>query len=207
MKDEHEALLAAYVDGELDAVGRRSVRRLIENDPAARAYLESLEHLNDRLRGSFDPLTEQPVPEALLATVRRHGGRHPHRYLLPVALAASVALVVVLLVRQERVDMQIQERLAVMQGQMLQLRQQTLENVPSGSSASWVEPAGGARVEITPVKTYRTVDNRFCREYEERIEDNQGVEVRRGIACRSGKAVWPVETSVKIAGTETNQRF
>lgn len=206
MKDEHETLLAAYVDGELDAVGRQSARRLIESDPGARAYVESLEHLNDQLRGSFGSVAREPVPAALRA-VLQPPARPRQRHWVPLALAASAALVVVLLVRQERIDGEMQEHLAMMQNQIAQLRQQTLENVPSGSSASWVEPAGMARVEVTPVKTYKTADNRFCREYEERVEDARGVELRRGIACRSGKADWPVETSMPVTEKSAVQSF
>ena len=203
MNDEHRKLLAAYVDGELDAVSRRSARKLAERDPEARAYLESLEHLNDRMKAAFGPVADEPIPESLLATIHRPAPRQRHHFHLPLALAASAALVVVLLVRQENIDLQMQDRLVAMQQQVLELRQQTLENVPSGSSASWVEPAGMARVEVTPVKTYRTDDNRFCREYEERVEDAQGVEVRRGIACRTGKAVWPEQSSIAMSADAT----
>lgn len=200
MNDENKTLLAAYVDGEIDAVGRQSARRLIECEPEARAYVESLEHLNDRLRAAFDPVAREPVPDALHVTLQ-HGWRPRRHHWLPVTLAAGAALVAVLLVRQERVDGEMQEHLSLMQDQITQLRQQTLENVPSGSSATWAEPVGMARVEVTPVKTYRTADNRFCREFEERVEDAQGVEIRRGIACRSGKANWPVESSLEITKT------
>jgi surface antigen len=88
-----------------------------------------------------------------------------------------------------------------MQQQIVQLRHQTLENVPSGTKASWVAPAGDARVDVIPVQTYRTPDNRYCREYEERIEDAQGVEIRRGIACRAGKAFWSDQAMPGLSGT------
>ena len=198
MNDEHQRLLAAYVDGELDAVSRRSVRRLAERDPEARAYLESLEALNDNLREAFDPVTEEPIPERLSGCVIGHAPRRRHHPYLPAALAASLVLAIVLWVRQENLDGQMQDKLVALQQQILQLRHQTLENVPSGSSASWVGSAGTMRVEVTPVKSYRTPDNRFCREYEERIEDENGVEVRRGIACRTGKAVWPEQSSIIV---------
>ena len=44
---------------------------------------------------------------------------------------------------------------------------------------------------LAPLETYRTEANQFCRKYEERIEHADGVEVRRGIACRAGKRDWP----------------
>jgi ABC-type multidrug transport system fused ATPase/permease subunit len=143
-------------------------------------------------------LAEQPIPETLRSRILSRPARRRHHLYLPLALAASFALVAVLLVRQESSELQLQDRLAVMQQQILQLRQQTLENVPSGRSASWVGSEGNARIEVMPVKSYRTPDNRFCREYEERIEDAWGAEVRRGIACRTGKGIWPEQASVSV---------
>lgn len=208
MNDEHRMLIAAYVDGELDAVSRRAARKLADSDPDARAFLESLEHLNDRMKAAFGPVADEPVPAALLAGIDQATLRRRSHFFVPLALAASVVLVAVLAVRQHEIDQQVNHSLAAIQQQMLQLRQETLENVPSGRSASWAEPAGMARIEVTPVKTYRTADNGFCREFKERIEDAGGVETRRGIACRTGKAEWPEQSSVVIpkraAGGGTN---
>ena len=78
-----------------------------------------------------------------------------------------------------------------MRQEIASLKHQTLENTPSGMAASWVAPVGQTRAEVTPLATFRTKDNRFCREYEERLEDANGVEIRRGVACRTGKGHCP----------------
>lgn len=204
MNDEQRELLSEYVDGELDAAGRKQARELAAVDPQARAYLESIERLNDRLKATFGPIADSAIPAhlspALASRYRLKGA------FLPLALAASLAVVAVLLIRQEGIDLQVEDRLAQMQDQILQLRQQTLENVPSGVSSSWMEPDGATRVKITPIRTYRTVNDRFCREYEERIDDSQGVEFRRGIACRTGKGVWPDRASVSVPDVASGQR-
>lgn len=200
MNEQERELITAYHDDQLDPDALLQARRIIGTDPEAARYLESLGRLDDTLRRAFNPILEQPVPEAVQAGLRRGGSRHRQHIWLPMALAASLAVVAVLLVRQASVDRQFQDQLAQMQQQVTQLRHQTLENVASGSKASWVAPAGTTRVDVMPVKTYRTPDNRFCREYEERIEDAQGVEIRRGIACRAGKALWPDQTPAASAG-------
>lgn len=186
-------LIAAYHDGELGVDATLEARRLIETDPEAVRYLEKLEQLDKSLRQVFDPILNEEIPLTIQSVIRR---QRRHHAWIPVALAASLALVAVLVVREVAVDRALNEQLAQMQLQIAQLRNQTLENVPSGRKASWFAPAGKTRVDVMPVQTYRTSENRFCREYEERIEDAQGVEIRRGIACRSGKAVWSEEAEL-----------
>lgn len=194
MNEAQRELIAAYHDGELDTEANARARRLIETDPEAGRYLDKLARLDDTLRRAFDPVLERPVPTTIQSVIRR-----PRRHGLwfPTALAASLVLLAVtmVVVREVSVDQQIRDQLAQMQQQIAQLRNQTLENVPSGAKASWVAPAGKTRVEVMPVQTYKTPENRFCREYEERIEDAQGLEIRRGIACRAGKGLWPDEAT------------
>jgi len=196
MNEAQRELITAYHDGELDADASAQARRLIETDPEAGRYLEKLARLDNTLRRAFDPILERPVPTRIQSMVRRP---QRHRLWLPAALAASLLLfaVAVAVVRQVTVDQQIQDQLAQVQQQIAQLRNTTLENIPSGTKASWVAPAGRTRVEVMPVQTYKTPENRFCREYEERIEDARGVEIRRGIACRAGKGLWPDESTTE----------
>lgn len=196
MNEAQRELITAYHDGELGADASAQARRLIETDPEAGRYLEKLARLDNTLRRAFDPILERPVPTRIQSMVRRP---QRHRLWLPAALAASLLLfaVAVAVVRQVTVDQQIQDQLAQVQQQIAQLRNTTLENIPSGTKASWVAPAGRTRVEVMPVQTYKTPENRFCREYEERIEDARGVEIRRGIACRAGKGLWPDESTTE----------
>lgn len=196
MNEAQRELITAYHDGELGADASAQARRLIETDPEAGRYLEKLARLDNTLRRAFDPILERPVPTRIQSMVR---GPQRHRLWLPAALAASLLLfaVAVAVVRQVTVDQQIQDQLAQVQQQIAQLRNTTLENIPSGTKASWVAPAGRTRVEVMPVQTYKTPENRFCREYEERIEDARGVEIRRGIACRAGKGLWPDESTTE----------
>ena len=191
MNDEQRALINAFNDGELDEKGREAVTSLLAKDARARGYLDELVELERLLHSTFDPVRQEPLPirfRSLLRKKRRHAFSH---YVVPVALAASLFLAVVLVIRQDTVDRQMQDQLLQMRQEIASLKHQTLENTPSGKAASWVAPVGQTRAEVTPLKTFRTKDNRFCREYEERLEDADGVEIRRGIACRTGKGHWP----------------
>ena len=151
------------------------------------------------LREAFDPVLDEPIPLGLQAHGRRRRPGRLGSLVLPLALAASLVLVGILVMRQDMLDQQMQDQLSDLQQQVAQLRQQTLEHTPSGTAVSWEDPAGDLRAEVTPLQTYRTRDNSFCREYEERIEDAAGVEVRRGIACRVGKAQWPDRSELGLA--------
>ena len=67
-----------------------------------------------------------------------------------------------------------------------------------GLSIEQVDAITGPVMGRPKSATYRTADNRFCRKYEERIEDAHGVEIRHGIACRTGKGVWPDQASLSV---------
>ena len=195
MNENERLIIAAFNDRELDASQNERVRQLIENDPEARRYLDELRRIDERLRSAFAASADEPVPPHFHAMLRKTSRKRLGHYVAPVALAASLALVAVLVIRQDAADELMREQLQHMRLEIASLRNQTLENVPSGAAASWVAPAsasraGIARAQVKPLKTYRTEDNRFCREYEERVEDAYGIEVRRGIACRTGKADW-----------------
>jgi len=191
MNDEQRVLISAYKDGELDAAQARSAQQLITHDAEAKKFWEELLELDRRLHSGFDPILDWPIPAKLLAAVEKPAKSHHSRLFVPLALAASLALVAILVVRQSALDQQMQDQLSMMKLEIAQLRNETLENIPSGSAASWIAPVGQTRAQVIPLKTYRAKGNQFCREYEERIEDARGVEVRRGIACRAGKSDWP----------------
>lgn len=191
MRDDARELITAYHDGELGPDASAQARRVLQSDPEAHAYYEALRRSDEILHRAFEPILSKPIPKGIDKVLKRLDHRHHYGRWVPMALAASVTLIAVLLIRQEQFDRQLNDQFAEMQQEIIQLRNQTLENTPSGISASWVTRSGGSRVEVTPVKSYRTKDNRYCREYEERITDTEGVEIRRGIACRTGKANWP----------------
>ena len=192
MRDNFRELITAYHDGELGPEASADARRMIASNVEARRYYEAMRRSDDLLRQAFDPILDEPVPKGIDFSLPR---KHVSRW-IPMALAASVAVIAVLVVRQGQFDRQLHERFDEMQRELAHLRNQTLEDTPSGTSATWITPSGDSRVEVVPVKTYRTTDNRYCREYEERITDSNGVEIRRGIACRVGKANWPDEPAM-----------
>lgn len=67
MTDIDEAMLIAWVDGELDEVTRRRVDRAVAEDPALAERLDMHRRLRDRLSGHYGPIEAEPVPHAMRA--------------------------------------------------------------------------------------------------------------------------------------------
>lgn len=62
MTDIDEAMLIAWVDGELDDVNRKRIERAVADDPALATRLEMHRRLRDRLAGHYAPVEREPVP-------------------------------------------------------------------------------------------------------------------------------------------------
>lgn len=107
--------LMAYVDGELDAAQAAEVEAAIAADPALAAAVARQRRLRARLRASYDPVLDEPVPERLLAAARgatassatrvvdlRTAARRdrPRRWSLPEWAALAAALVLGLVLAQ-----------------------------------------------------------------------------------------------------------
>lgn len=109
--------LAAFADGELTGIRAREVGAAIAADPALTGHLDRHRALKARLCAHFDPITAEPVPDALAALLRSEPEEAPSNVVgiaeareriadkrrLPrwswvagPALAASLALVVLL---------------------------------------------------------------------------------------------------------------
>ncbi len=100
MTDEE---LMAYVDGELDAAGRARVDAAVAIDPALAAKLAAQQALKSQLRAHFDPVLEEPLPQALRelpvmkrAATERRTGRRAWRWQEWSAMAATLVLGVLL---------------------------------------------------------------------------------------------------------------
>lgn len=65
LSDELLVWLSAYVDGELTDEERAKVDALALKNPRVTAELDALVALNDDLRGAFDDLLSDPIPEPL----------------------------------------------------------------------------------------------------------------------------------------------
>jgi hypothetical protein len=74
-----EELLMAYADGELDgaehAADRARIEAAMRADPDVARRIESHRALRRQLGATFDPVLDEPVPDRLIAAVRRASAR------------------------------------------------------------------------------------------------------------------------------------
>ncbi len=188
-----EEEIAAWVDGAADAAEAERVERILADDPAARAYAETLQKANRALKSAFEAPMDEPVPAAIKAAILGEPGKvaqFPRRRSvstwIPAAIAASLALVVGLgaggLLETEPAPGMI----AVLgdaptDGPL----HAALETLPSGT-----ESEDG----VLPMLTFRDAEGRFCREFE--VVGELPQEIEFGIACRTPADAWHVEIVV-----------
>ncbi len=67
---------------------------------------------------------------------------------------------------------------------------QILERAPNGSPVTWKDPDRGANYAVTPTKTYRRSDGRYCREYQTKIVIDGRTQDAFGTACRRNDGSW-----------------
>jgi surface antigen len=67
---------------------------------------------------------------------------------------------------------------------------QVLEHVPDRESIRWQDPDQRADYEVTPVRTFRNQDGRYCREYTTRARVGGRVSQVVGQACRQPDGSW-----------------
>lgn len=67
-----------------------------------------------------------------------------------------------------------------------------LESTPSGQSVPWQDPDAGTRGSYTPIRTWRTDDGRYCREYQQVVVIAGQEERAYGTACREPDGTWRI---------------
>lgn len=185
MKEVSDEMLMAYVDGELDAVGRETVERALAESPTLREEVERQRFLRGALAAHYAPVADEAVPERLRAMLTGGAGggtavdfaaareRRRPRFALPhfAAMAASLAAGVV----ATQLTLAPDGPVAVEDGAMI--AQGALAETLETRLAS-AQPAGAeTRVGLT----FEDRGGRMCRTFEARALS--------GIACRE-QAGW-----------------
>lgn len=67
---------------------------------------------------------------------------------------------------------------------------ESFEHVPDHETVAWMDAALGAHYSVTPTKTMRAVDGRYCREYSARATLNGQAAGTYGTACRQADGRW-----------------
>ncbi|MEH6473554.1 MAG: RT0821/Lpp0805 family surface protein [Halopseudomonas sp.] len=183
--------LMAYADGELAAPERALVEQALEQSPELQQQLEQLSRLDTLLGAAFNDAMHGPQP--------------PLRALDPVgqtpksglqlwqavgqifnwqAGAAAALLVLGVAVGGWYERQALSTELAVNQQQLERAIDQALETRLSGESFQWTSAKAKREGSITPVRTYKSEQGQYCREFIERRSVAGQVNEQRGVACR-----------------------
>lgn len=197
MDEDEKLLLMRLVDGELadDEVALAAARCVAS--PQAAAFVAAATADRALLRAAFPPehgdtSDAMTVIERSLAARRRPANHNAWRAALPIAASVLLALVVgaggVLLVDRRAEDTASRVVAALTRDRELTAAAfvEALDKQVSGQSVAWRNPDTGSNGTITPVRTFRAADGRWCRQYEERLDVAGSSEQRSGIACRDG---------------------
>ncbi|NIA67722.1 hypothetical protein HBA54_03885 [Pelagibius litoralis] len=200
-RKEIDDSLQAYVDGELDPAAARDVEQRLASDMAAQAQVKSLRDAAALLRSAMQgPVNEDP-PQHLIDTIDRGFAARrptPRAKRWSPALAAALAMAVVAgvagyLAGEYRVHSTL-ESLAARQAEDQRLLSdavaRALEETASGNKLAWRNPDSGTYGEVTPVRTYRSKSNHWCREYLAVKVAVDSEETTRAIACREADGNW-----------------
>ncbi|HMQ12428.1 MAG TPA: hypothetical protein PKA43_01790 [Candidatus Competibacter phosphatis] len=200
-----EETLMAYVDGELDPRRMAEIEAALAEDAEARAMVQMFRDSTALLRGPFDQILRETVPERLLATVNRPSTGKIHdirlarrgslsRFLPQTtwARAAAVALLVGAgagyLTAQWWSGAMVPVSLIAASDALLN---EALETTGSGVVFVRRDADTGFAREIMPLLTFQDANQRYCREFESALKEPDGQQVNYGVACREGGAWQP----------------
>ena len=192
MMDWDDELIAAYADGEMHSLVQDRFDEALARDDDLRERVEREKMLRARLGSHFDPVLDEPVPEALremleappraevvsIETARQRRGL-PSRAWISAAMAASLA--VGLFGGQYLSGAGGISTLPTADGALAEALDTQLASAPEAASATRIGT------------TFRDGDGRLCRTFD-------GAEVA-GFACRDGGA-WQIEMLAPGSGRQ-----
>lgn len=210
-----EQLLNAYIDDELEPEQALEIERQLARDPVAGHYVKNARRLENLARAALHQVDDQRLSEGLSASLeavrRQDSSRAAHSFAGRPYLAIAASLVVLAIgygagfLTAER--SLTQQMLAMEQARSKSLAEvqvalnHALEYSPSGEPVSWRSDSGHALAELLPIRTLRTQDQRFCREFREVVVIGGVREERHGLSCRVGKEDW--RTRLILAGDQS----
>ncbi len=178
--------LSAFLDGELSEADMNAIEKAIEVDPQLLARLEALTAVDERLKETFAPVTDAPIPASILAMLDEKPDEQPtnivsfsdHKnkrnlWQFPTAIAAS--LMIGFFASQTFVSN----------------KSSTIDMIATGPvnpdsklyAALSSLPSGESRDGLTPLLSFKSSDGNYCREFTSPTS--------RGLACGSRQG-WTV---------------
>lgn len=189
--------VSAFHDGELAPDEAARLRERLAAEPDSAALLDAFGRVDSEARAALNAELDDPVPLALARTVRQGFAARRRRVLARVALrwAGPVAAAIAILVGGNQwIEHRIERALVEREARIAELTdtavQQALESALSGVAVAMADENLGSTVSITPIRTYRSESQHWCREFVERVMLEGEQVTRFGLACRENDGAW-----------------
>ncbi|MBE7637519.1 hypothetical protein GUA87_11740 [Sneathiella sp. P13V-1] len=204
MMDDKELFekLSKFKDGELTGEERKQIEADLSEQDQLKEKLSQIEKADELAALEFGEMLDQPVPLTHVSTI--HSGFEKRKKAQPFAnhwrSAIAASLVSVLFsgviaffafdYHTNNLRQEIQQARVSSNAMLASMFQQALEGRSSGHALLYNDPITQISFEFKPVKTYKSASGHWCREFEERIEQDGSFEIRQGIACREQQGRW-----------------
>jgi anti-sigma factor RsiW len=215
-----DAVLVAYVDGELDPRRRREVEQRLRADAEASDKVRLMQRSARALQGAYDEVFDRPVPERILEafeaaraeTATTAGGRPQPRWRQvlatvgqrgfgPSALAAACAAALVVGVALGRVDSPFGEDVFMpasvtttaepaTAGGLLPVQAAALESGAAGVAVDYERADLGVKARFTPLEAVDGPEGLLCRGFRDEVAHAAATVASVGLACRGADGHW-----------------
>ena len=199
-----EIRLNAYIDGELTEQQMRELEQMLKTDEAASDYVRKSNEYMELGREALDAAAQKPISAELQGVLDKLKSRDAAEKRPPIqnhpyfAIAASLLLMLTgyglgVLSTERGFQQQILAAEAIREYTRNEVRSElnrVLEFTPSGTSVNWKSETHDASAELLPLRTLKTPDSRYCREFQEVLLIDGVQEMRRGLSCRVGEKQW-----------------
>lgn len=205
LTDDEAQRLSAWMDGEASAEAREALERRVQDDPEFSRLAADYSRVDSYVRRTARISAAKDPSAAVVATIRngfirrqrRARWRAGRRFAIPIAASIAILIGGGFWIEDRMVD-----RLVAAQSETTRLvadaMQQALEATQSGHSITIGDDRSVVRGTVTPVRTFRSKTDHWCREFKERLTIGGDTAVRTAVACRVADGVWRrVETRVE----------
>jgi len=213
MKKITDEILMAYIDGELDDQKASKIREAIESDSETFRRAEILSASDSALKGAYDSLLQEPVPNRLIETVMGFNADNPFKIFLKSVISffhmppgwrftgaavVSLALLVAIILVSTQPSRQESSlySLIINTGGF----SHGLETTISGKTFKTADN----KIKVTPVFTFVDKSHRYCRQYEMISAGDYENSLSRGIACRDNSGHWETTALVFQSPSDTS---
>ena len=193
--------LMAYADGELDVPEQQRVEQALEKSPELQQQLARMCQLDTLLGAAYSDALHchQPSLRALESVAQKSSFRLSLWQWLGQIFSWQAGVAAALLVLGVTVggwyERQSQQtEFAMSQQQLQQAIDKALETHMSRDPLQWSNAKDGRAGSITPVRTYKSEQGQYCREFIERHNVAGQITEKRGVACR-GEQGWQLKAS------------